>query len=84
MFLLKVIPKAGANEPAIKQLVESQNLYDVTTHKLFKGPGVVSYHPTVSGEFWRLKPKEYLGAYYHELDYTQGHGKVIYDYLTEA
>ena len=53
-------------------------------HKLFKGPGVVSYRPTVCGDFWRLEPKEFLGAYYQECDYTQGHGEVILDYLAEG
>lgn len=83
MYLLKIIPMNGANEPAIKQLCENGTLSDVTTHKCFKGPGVVSYRPTVSGDFWRLEPKEFVGAYYQELDYTQGHGRIIKDFLEE-
>jgi acetoacetate decarboxylase len=84
MYLLKVIPKSGANEPAIKQLCENGVPYDVKIHKFFKGPGVVSYRPTVCGDFWRLQPKEFLGAFYQVLDYTHGHGKVVYDYLAEG
>lgn len=40
-----------------------------------------SAKPLVSGDFWRLEPKEFVGAYYQELDYTQDHGGVIKDYL---
>jgi acetoacetate decarboxylase len=83
LYVLKVIPKSGSNEPAIKQLIDSGVPTDVKTHKLFKGPGVVSYRPTVSGDFWKLEPKEYVGAFYQELDYTQDHGSVVYDYLAE-
>ena len=54
---------------------------DVKIHKLFKGPGVVSFRPTVAGDFWRLEPKEFLGSYYQVCDYTHGHGKVVHDYL---
>ena len=84
MYLHKVIPKSGSNEPAIKQLCENGIPTDMKVHKLFKGPGVVSYRPTVCGDFWRLEPKEFLGAYYQECDYTQGHGEVILDYLAEG
>jgi acetoacetate decarboxylase len=81
MYLLKMMPKAESNEAEIKQLVQNGELADVKIHKLFKGPGVVSFRPTVAGDFWRLEPKEYLGSYYQVCDYTQGHGKVVYDYL---
>ena len=45
---------------------------------------MVSYRPTVCGDFWRLQPKEFLGSFYQVFDFTQGHGKVVYDYLTEG
>ena len=83
MYLLKTIPKSGSNEPAIKQLCENGVLSNVKTHKLFKGTGVVSYRPTVCGGFWRLQPKEFLGSFYHECDFTQDHGRIVYDYLEE-
>jgi acetoacetate decarboxylase len=81
MYLLKIIPKCDKPEPAVKQLCLNGELGNVVTHKLFKGPGVVSFEPTVAGDFWRLQPKEFLGAFYHELDFTQGWGKVVHNYL---
>lgn len=75
---------ADKNEPAIKQLVENGPVYDVTITKLFKGAGVVKLEPTVSGEFWKLQPIDFLGAFYQVCDYTHGHGKVIIDYLKEG
>jgi len=83
MYLLKIIPRCDSPEAAIKQLCLNGELADVVTHKLFKGPGVVSFEPTVAGDFWRLKPKEFLGAFYTELDYTQGWGRVVHDYLAK-
>ena len=84
MYLLKIIPKADRNEPAIKQLVENGPVYDVKISKLFKGPGVVKLEPTVSGDFWRLQPVEFLGAIYQVCDFAQGHGKIVIDYLAES
>jgi acetoacetate decarboxylase len=83
MYLLKIIPRCDLPEPEVKQLCLNGELSNITTHKLFKGPGVVKFEPTVAGDFWRLEPKEFLGAFYHELDYTQGWGKVVYDYLAK-
>jgi len=81
MYLLRIIPDAESNKAAIKQLVANGRLADVKIHTLFKGPGVVSFHPTVSGDFWRLEPREFLGSYYMLCDFTQGHGQIVYDYL---
>ena len=83
MYLLKILPKPDSNEPAIKQLVENGAIGDVKITKLFKGAGVVKIEPTVSGDFWKLQPKEFLGAFYQVCDYTQGHGKVVIDYLQQ-
>ncbi len=83
MYLLKIIPRCDSAEPAIKQLTLNGEVDNVVTHKLFKGPGVVKFEPTVSGDFWRLEPKEFLGAFYQELDFTQGPGRVVHDYLVK-
>ncbi len=83
MYLLKIIPRCDSPAPAIKQLCLNGEVGNVVTHKQFKGPGVVKFEPTVAGDFWRLQPKEFLGAYYQELDYTQHWGKVVHDYLAD-
>ena len=54
-----------------------------TTDKLFKRPGVVSYRPTMGGEFRRSEPKKLLGAFYQECNYTPDRGEVVLDYLEE-
>ena len=81
MYLLKIIPNAESNTAAIKQLVANGTLANVKIHTLFKGPGVVSFQPTVSGDFWRLEPREFVSSYYMLCDFTQGHGKIVYDYF---
>ena len=83
IYLHKILPRADKNELEINQLVENGPVYDVKVHKLFKGPGVVSFEPTVSGDFWKLQPIEFLGSFYQVCDYAQGHGKVVIDYLAD-
>jgi len=83
MYLLKIIPQADGSEPAIKQLVANGPIENVNITKLFKGPGVVKFEPTVAGDFWKLQPIEFLGAFYQVCDYTQGPGKVVIDYLAQ-
>ena len=29
-------------------------------------------------------PREYLGAYYLEMDYTEGYGEIVYDFLLDS
>lgn len=81
MYLLKTIPSADGNGLAVKQLVQGAPPEDVKVHKLFKGPGVVSFSPTVAGDFWRLTPKTFEGAIYQECSYHQGFGTIVKDYL---
>ena len=82
MYLLKIIPSPGGQNPAVKQLVLNGELSDVNYTKVYKGPGVVSFRPTVAGDFWRLEPREFLGSFYQELSYAQGVGKVVKDLLS--
>lgn len=81
MYLLKVIPSVEGHHPAVKQLVQSPPPENVKTTRLFKGPGVVSFRPTVAGEFWRLQPRSFQGAVYQVCSFTQGFGQVVKDYL---
>lgn len=43
---------------------------DVTVDRSFKGPGVVSFTPTVAGDFLRLHPRSFEGAVYQVVSYT--------------
>jgi len=81
MYILKVIPAADGKRPAVKQLLLAAELEDTKVNKLFKGPGVVSFSPTVAGEFWRLQPRTFEGAIYQVCSYRQGYSKVVKDYL---
>ena len=81
VYNLKIIPSADGNGLSVKQLIKGPPPEDVKVHKLFKGPGVVSFSPTVAGEFWRLTPKTFEGAIYQECSYRQGFGKIEKDYL---
>lgn len=83
MYVLKIIPKVGSSEPEVKQLNENPPPYNVKIHALYKGVGTVRFEPTTAGDFWQLTPIEMLSSWYQVCDYSQGHGKVIYDYLKE-
>jgi acetoacetate decarboxylase len=84
MYVLKTVPRNDRNGLMGKQLCVNAPPEDVRTHELFKGPGVVKFEPTVAGDFWKLMPLEPLGAFYQEIDYTQGFGKVIHEYPLRA
>ena len=81
MYMLRIIPNVESNTAAIKQLVVNGGVENVKIHTLFKGPGVASFQPTVSGEFWRLEPREFVSSYYMLCDFTQGQAKIAYDYF---
>ena len=51
------------------------------THWLYRCAGSVRFSPTTAGDFWKLVPKEIIGASRSAMDYEQGYGQVVYDYL---
>lgn len=81
LYQLKIVPAVDKPGPIVKQLIRSAATENVTVKRLFKGPGVVSFAPTVAGDFWRLAPLEFDGAIYQVASYTQGFGEVALDYL---
>lgn len=81
MYVLKVIPSADGKRPAVKQLLQGAPPENVTVDMLFKGPGVVSFSPTVAGDFWRLTPREFEVAIYQTCSYTQAYSEVVKEYL---
>jgi len=82
IFNLKMIPRIDKPEPAIKQ-VTSAGVDNAKLRWLYKAAGTVQFQPSVSGDFARLQPQEILGASRSKMDYEQGFGEVVYDYLAE-
>lgn len=92
---LKVIPRADGPGAAVCQLVDVTSvLQDVTVHVRRKGEGVVEFDPKprpASRKPGELEitdlsdftPLEYLGAGYLEMDYSEGYGEIVRDFLAE-
>ena len=81
VYVLKVIPAADGQRPCVKQLLVAAPQEEVRVTKLFKGPGVVSFAPTVAGDFWKLRPRTFEGAVYQQCSYRQAYSRVVKDYL---
>ena len=81
---LKVIPRADGRGADVMQLIDASNVAtDVTTHLVRRGDGVVQFNPSPVYDLSDFTPREYLGAYYLEMDYTEGYGEVVRDFLRE-
>jgi acetoacetate decarboxylase len=80
IYNLKMIPSVDRPEPAIKQ-VTCTGVDDAKTHWLYRCAGSVRFAPTAAGDFWKLSPREVIGASRTAMDYEQGYGQVVYDYL---
>jgi len=48
---------------------------------LYRCAGSVRFAPTAAGGLWKLVPREIIGASRTAMDYEQGYGQVVYDYL---
>jgi len=81
---LKIIPRADAPRPAIKQLIDCTDAaQDMRVHVMFKGAGTVTFGPSPLCDLTGLEPLENLDAFYMEADYTETFAKIVYDYLAE-
>jgi len=81
---LKIIPRADGPGPAIKQLVDGSNAkQDAKVHACFRGSGTVHFDPNPMCNLTGLEPKEYQDAYYLEMSFKEGYGKIAYDYLAD-
>ena len=80
----KVIPRADGKGADVMQLIElSKTTTDVTVHACRAGEGVVQFNPMPTYDLSDFTPLEYYGAYYTEMDYTEGYGKIIHDFMQE-
>ena len=79
---LKVIPRADGTGAEIMQIIDGSGVVqDATVHVARTGDGVVEFRPSPVHDLSGFKPIEHLGAYYAEMDYTEGYGTVVQDFL---
>lgn len=79
---LKVIPRADGDGADVCQLIDgSSATSDVTVHTRRRGDGVVEFHPLPVYDLSDFTPREYFGAGYLEMDYTEGYGEIVKDFL---
>ncbi len=82
---LKVIPRADGKGADVMQIVDASNVTtDVIVHECRAGDGVVQFNPTPTYDLSDFVPREYLGAYYLEMDYTEGYAEIFHDFLKEG
>ena len=83
-YRLKAIPRADGNGLDVLQLVDAGSaMTDVTVHECRAGEGVVQLSPSPTYDLTGFTPREYCGACYAEMDYTEDYGKVVHDFLAE-
>jgi len=81
---LKVIPRADGNGADVMQLIDGGSAAtDVTVHVCRAGDGVVQFSPSPVYDLSGLTPLEYYGAHYVEMDYTEGYGAIVHEFLRD-
>jgi acetoacetate decarboxylase len=79
---LKVIPRADGEGAEVMQIIGSKKIVsDVKVHIVRAGNGVVQFNPSPTYDLSDFTPREYFGAYYLEMDYTEGYGEIVKDFL---
>jgi acetoacetate decarboxylase len=82
---LKVIPRADGEGVDVMQLIDGANVSsDVTVHVRRAGEGVVQFNPSPIYDLSDFAPKEYYGAYYVEMDFTEGYAEIVHDFLRQS
>ena len=78
---LKVIPRADGQGVDVMQLIDgSEVTSDVTVHVVQAGNGVVQFNPSPIYDLSDFTPREYFGAHYVEMDYTEGYAQIVKDF----
>ena len=79
---LKVIPRVDGQGADVMQVIDvSQVVSDVTVHACRAGDGIVQFGHVPTYGLADFAPREYFGAYYLEMDFTEGYGKIVKDLL---
>jgi acetoacetate decarboxylase len=79
-YRLKLIPKADAPGPAIKQIVNASPA-DMELKLLMKGNGMITFGSSANSDLAALTPREIVAAFYEVATYTEVWGEIVYDYL---
>lgn len=80
---LKLIPRADRPEPAIKQLVDAgPATSEAVVHAVHRGRGTVHFEPSPLSDVTALTPLRTHEAWYFEMSYSEGFGRVDLDYLS--
>lgn len=81
---LKVIPRADGRGAEVMQLIDAAaTMTDVEVHECRAGEGVVEFRPSPVYDLSDFVPLEYFGAWYAEMDYTEGFAEIVHDFLEE-
>jgi acetoacetate decarboxylase len=81
---LKFIPRADGPGPAVKQLIDASGAnQDVTVTAAFRGRGSVIFRASPNSDFTALAPRACRDAYFSQTSFSEGYGRVVYDYLTD-
>jgi acetoacetate decarboxylase len=79
---LKAIPRADGRGCDVLQLIDAAPAArDVSVHIACIGAGIVELAPSPVYDLSRLVPREFVGAAYAELDYSEGYGEIVHDFL---
>ena len=78
---LKVIPKADGQGAEVMQIIDaSKATSEVTVHVCRAGDGVVELGHVPIYDLSDFTPREYFGAHYIEMDYTEGFAEIVQDF----
>ncbi len=82
---VKVIPRADGQGADVLQLIDTTKVMaDMNVHACRAGDGVVQFDPSPIYDLSDFAPREYYGAHYLEMDYTEGYAEIARDFLKEA
>ncbi len=81
---LKVIPRADGRGPEVMQVIDTDGATtDRQVHLCRAGDGVVQFNPSAVFDLSDFAPLSFHGAWYLEMDYTEGYGQVVRDFSGE-
>jgi acetoacetate decarboxylase len=84
MWRLKVIPRVDGAGLDVMQLIDlATTTTDQVIHVCRSGDGVVQFNPSPIYDLSGFAPLEYFGAYYLEMDMTEGWGEIVKDFLAD-
>ena len=79
---LKVIPRADGGGAEVMQIIDTSRVTtDVTVHVCRAGDGVVEFGHVPVFDLSDFTPREYYGAHYIEMDYTEQYADIVDDLL---